>query len=360
MLAEQEKELSLGSEAIGNLKVGKKQWGFYQIFESSATHKSQTIKKFALTGNLLDQKNSFALFLNNSEYPLAIAGNCKIIGNCYMPKLGYKKDKLNGVYFNGDNLVEGQTFENTNCPFTIDDVQKSTLSDFLLSSNFKSSDSIINLEESLLEDTVRNSFYTKTLVYYSTSKINLVNSFFGGNVVIVSKNEIEVSNNASLKDVILMAPIIRIKNGARIIVQAFASDSIILEDDVSLNYPSALGLFCKGASNNPSCIKLSENDTVVGTVIGFISNSTILNEVGIIIPSNAVVIGEVYTNGYLDLQGKVLGTVITNKFLINSSSSVHENFFYNGIINSKNIPAHFVGSSILKRKSKMGIIKWLN
>jgi len=353
-------EIDLDKQNIGTLIVNKKQWGFYQIFESTSYLNNQIQKKFALVGNKIDQRNSFALHLKGSDKALAIAGNCKVTGNCYMPKVGYKKEKLFGEYFSFDNFIEGETFDNNTCPYFLNENQIEEIKEILLLNNFNLSDSVITIETPNIVDSINNSFYSKKLILYSVNKIELDNSYITGNVFVVSKNEIVVSNNSYLKDVILMAPKIKFNENLRVTIQAFASDSIILEENVTLDYPSTLGVFNKKESINPSAIKLSQSDTVIGNVCGFVSNTNLINQIGITIPKSAVVIGDVYTNGFLDLQGKVLGTVITDKFLVNSNNSVFENYLYNGTINSKNIPAHFVASSVINRKTKMGIIKWLN
>ncbi|MEO1437949.1 MAG: hypothetical protein AAFV80_20575 [Bacteroidota bacterium] len=66
-----------------------------------------------------------------------------------------------------------------------------------------------------------------------------------GKILVIAQNSIVVEANAHLEQVILIAPSIQFKKGFQGSIQAYASDQLIVEEEVQLHYPSILGFIDK-------------------------------------------------------------------------------------------------------------------
>ena len=71
-------------------------------------------------------------------------------------------------------------------------------------------------------------------------RIHLVNVKLTGNILIRSNTKINVAASATLKDVILIAPVIHIEKGVSGNFQAIATKKIYVDQGANLQYPSAL------------------------------------------------------------------------------------------------------------------------
>src|SRR5690606_37418307 len=74
----------------------------------------------------------------------------------------------------------------------------------------------------------QNSFFDPVQVIYSLDNISLSEVSLTGHILVQSKTKITVDASAMLKDVILIAPIIAIKDESKGILQAFATKEITI------------------------------------------------------------------------------------------------------------------------------------
>src|SRR5690606_31089184 len=90
--------------------------------------------------------------------------------------------------------------------------------------------------------THQNSFYNPAQVIYSNTDIALFNVSLTGHILVQSKTKITVDFSSTLKDVILIAPIIEIKAESKGTFQAFATKEINIGENGCFEYPSAFVL----------------------------------------------------------------------------------------------------------------------
>ncbi|WP_321827248.1 hypothetical protein [Maribacter dokdonensis] len=340
-------------------------WGVFEKRKSSAIHGSTSYSKTVLVGGK-EQKELPALYLNNHQRPVIVAGNVKITGNAYLPEQGLKMGNIKGNYYNRSELLYGRRFKSDSVlPKLSADLD--TQIKLITNSNFIPQGEIIHR---LSSEGIKNSFNNETIIYKDRT-VRLQNIQLTGNVIIVASSKIIVEASSQLTDVILMAPEIELQNGVVGTFQAIATESIYVGKKCNLFYPSALVVKKKksfqdsGSVNNNKpisqtpTIHLKESTRVRGNVMLIDENNTNQYTPSIKIETNAKVIGEVYCTKNVELKGSVDGTVYTDGFIALENGSVYQNHIYNGIINSTQLSEKYVGLLLASRVDNKKVMKWL-
>lgn len=353
--------LNLNNEGYKSVKVHREFWGVFEKVTSIATIKNDTFKQVALIGGIQPENKRTALYVQDNNTPLVVAGNTKIEGVVYVSKGRVKTGIISRQSYHGSQLIYGLIRPASVLPSLL----KETMTQLELIekqiSKTQSSD-FIELENG---KTFVNSFFNTKQVVFSNSEIRLSNVNLLGNIVIQSKTKIIVEASSALKDVLLIAPEIEIADYVTGNFQAIASKDIYIGKEVILEYPSAMVLREKeiyktnGLSESLSQNKIfiDEYSTLRGVVV-FVSETQTNNYAAQIeITENATVVGEVYCSENIELKGSVYGTVFTNNFISRQSGLVYQNHVYNGKIIVNNLPQEFVGLSF--KDSKKGVLEWL-
>lgn len=354
-----EKKISLfDEEESNNILLSRKQWGVYEIIRSKINNNYGNYYKMALTGDIIDSENALSLYLADLSKPLSLCGKTEINGICYLPKSGVKRAYIEGKSFSGKKLINGIKKESSKelpeLPKTLKNINYNNLKSELLKT-----DSLITFFETLKINDTSVSFSNKTLILYSTETINLNNYSLIGNIIILSDKMIEVSKNSNLKDVIISAPFINIEQGFEGNLQAFSSDSINIEKNCNLSFPSCIGLFNNDISDFSSSINIGEQTTISGLTYLFKDNITRKNIPIINIGKNTIIKGQVYCNGMIQHKGKVWGSVYCNKFFLSTRSSIYENHLIDAVIDHSKLSTHYAGINIENKDANRKVIKWL-
>lgn len=358
---DQQQTIDLFNIGTDNVELTRKTWGAYEILISKAVFKNTKVIRIAQAGFYPEGTHLYSLYLSDQDKPLALCGNTLMKGTAYLPKAGVKRAYIEGQSFTGNTLIEGQIKQSEK---TLPKFNKNLIDNIrtvFLKKTIASNDSTIIIENSLSVDTLNNSFQNKTVVFISSSPLRISDGVYSGNIAIVSDKQITISSNAVLKDVIIFAPKICIEKEFRGNIQGFASDSIIINNNVTLTYPSILGLIVEGnKSKNTSAIILNKNDTISGNVFVYKNEADALKQAGLIIPEKSFVFGQVYSNGYVDIKGTINGSLMCNKIMLSTSSSVYENHLLNAIIDASKLSKYYVGINLVEESQVKKVVKWLN
>lgn len=357
----QQKTIDLFKKGNDNVELSRKSWGAYEILISKAVFKNKEVTRIAQVGFYPDSTHLYSLYLTDEDKPLALCGNTLIKGTAYLPKAGVKRAYIEGQSFTGNTLIDGQIkqSEKTLPKFNkdlVDNIQTA-----FLKKTITANDSIISIVSELAMDTINNSFQNNTLVFISSLPLRISSGIYSGNIAIISDKQITISSNAVLKDVMVFAPKIIIEKEFSGTLQAFASDSIIINKNVTLRYPSILGLVIDGnKTKNTSSIILNENDTISGNVFIHKNEDDVLKQAGLMIPEKSFVFGQIYSNGYVDVKGTIKGSLMCNKIMLSTSSSVYENHLLNAIIDVSGLSKYYVGINLVEESQVKKVVKWLN
>jgi len=358
--ANEEKTLDLYGQGTDSVFLKRKYWGGYEIIISKALFKNIQEIRIAQIGIGVDTSTSYCIYLSDNDKPLAVCGKTVIKGNVFLPKSGIKSTFIEGQNYSGSKLVDGIIKQSKKELPKIHPGRIEYLDNYL-NGKFKSDvDSVINIGLNLSGDSINNSFINKTIVFETGSSVNISNGSYSGNIIIYSSKQIVVSNSAIINNCILIAPKIIIEKQFKGTLQAFASDSIILKEEVCLNFPSCIGIIQLYKHNIVSGIKLSENDTLHGNIFAIKKIKDSDSQIGVMISKKSNVTGVVYSEGFVDLKGSIYGTLICNKIMLNTPSSIYDNHLLNAELDGSKLSEHFVGIDLLEESKNRKIAKWLN
>lgn len=340
--------IRLFNEGIDSVILSKQNWGAYQIIKSKAVHNQKSFTKLVMVGS--QPKTEFPnLFLTDQGRPLSVCGKTKIEGNCYLPLSGVKRAYIAGSSYEGSQLIYGQ---------------KKTSQKQLPKIN---ADLVLQMStvqgEQLDWDNEIVSYHCPfdsiPIHYYSNAPIFIQNQSYSGQIIIESKDSIIVSNQAILKDVILKSPKIIIEKGFRGNLQCLASDYIIIQENVILEYPSVLGLVENRKKEKASTITIAEKTQIIGSIFLMSETPDFRKPVFLNIKKDAIINGFVYCVGETQLNGTINGSIYTQSFYLKTASSAYQNHLLNAQILNQ-LPEEFIPIPLLEESNQIKIIQWLN
>ncbi|TXD83446.1 hypothetical protein ESY86_09565 [Subsaximicrobium wynnwilliamsii] len=344
------------------LKTYRSYWGVFEKITSVSKIKNNTVEKYALVGGQLSKAQRPSLYLSDERKPLVLVGNTRIEGLAYLPEQAVKSGNIAGHSYYGSQLIYGQTRTAYELP-DIDEEMGAHLSALEDQSLSIPEDQFLAIEPG---KTYKNSFFRPVQIVYSNQDINLGNLKMTGNIIVQSESKITVAATSVLKDIVLVAPEIEIQNKVKGNFQAIASERIVVGENVALEYPSALVVKenesvkdkIEPAGSEKNAITIGAYASIKGVLL-FLGQPKPNNyEVQLGIETNASIIGEVYCNQNIELQGTVLGTVYAKNFIAKQFGSIYQNHIYNGQIIATDLPEEFIGLN-LTNTSEKGIVKWL-
>lgn len=307
--------------------IQKKNWGFYDVLVCKTNFKNDTITKVALIGQKDNTNNNIALYVTDYDKPLKLSGKTRIQGQIKVPNGHTEQAYINGqkgnaIQIKGRQLKSGKILPKIKKTLSIDITKTKPI----LLNTFEEKPIIINTFDEI------------TKLIDLTGIKELSNIVCKGNIVLYSDNELKIANTAKLNDVIIMAPIVHIAKGFKGNIQIIAKDSVNVNEHVLLLYPSSI--YIKNSNDKVSVI-INNDSTIAGGVI--IDGDTFSNAINrtLTIDKKATVIGNIYCYGKTQLEGRVIGSIFTDKFFLKTQSSNYENVILNGNINRDSLPEHF-------------------
>ena len=333
----------------------RKLWGAFEIVSSTAKSENSSFSKSAMVGANLVDNEGMALWLADLNKPLSLCGKTELVGTCYLPESGVKRAYIEGQSFVGTQLIKGETKKSEReLPKINQEMIEANNAFFLGSISADSSLGLTYLQE---HDTMANSFANKTIVF-QLEQISLVNKVISGNVIFVASKAIFISQDCKISDALFYAPKIIIEDDFRGQLQVFASDSIYIGKNIELSYPSVVGLIANENKAASSFLTVAESSNIQGVVFGYGANGN--QQVQISLNKNVEIEGQVYCSGSVDHKGKIYGSLLCQKLILKTPSSVYENHLLNAVIDNTKLSKHFVGVNLLSKSNSRAIVRWLN
>lgn len=331
--------------------------GFIRVFSTGfAKQKQLTICVYA--GQVMPQGFDSALIWAENKMPLTFAGSTIVNGDIVTGKYGTQIRPFQGTKFTGaingntikmdesklpkfNSSVYGRTIQKYNGL-----LQKKPQQCFTVRNNiFPREDQIgSNDKEIVIYSGDSLSFdgstprYSNPICVISRGMISLSGNYeYPENSVFISRVGISVSENVRGRNGIFYSPkYVLIKDRASISAQAIAGDSIVIENQVRLEYPSVLFLDNKdNMAQNQKMIAIRDSSRVNGSVIHSShtrENNVAYNSYSIEIDGDAVVVGLVFSMDSVVLHGSVYGTVITQAFFDYYYPVTYSNWLISSII----------------------------
>lgn len=345
--------ISLFNEENDSVYINRREWGLFSLINITARYEHFYKVQSFLAGARLPAYMNHCIYLADHKRALFVVGKTSLNGDICIPALGIRNSFIGSRGYELSTLYTG----------------KKSLSDESLPPPdtiiLHSIRELISMSESLQisttfkfanKDTI-SSFQLATDSVFSTDTIEMKELDWRGNIMIVSSKAIVVDSTCKLKDLILVAPYIYIKDGFHGSFQAFARDSIIIGNNCSLRYPSVLALVPSAVTTTPPKIRIGKSVSLQGILLAMGNNELLLPRVQI--NSDFFLHGVSYCNGYMSLTGKVYGSVVTDYFLYERPDFIYENYLLDLSVDRNKMSSHFVGSSIFGKSEKREIVQWL-
>ncbi len=285
--------------------VDRKPWGLYEVVTIAGY--DGTIRSSKILGKRVPCEDRFVLYCRDNNSPVTLTGKTHIEGAVRTPRGGIVYGQMGAVFFDGEKLEPGTiTPAESELPAPTDEAL--VVIDELKA--LAGAGGVVSASDSITAGFANS----EPLVIAAGDRPE--ESCFSGNIVIVAE-ELSIPSSCRLRDVMVVAEKVRIEKGFAGSLQVFASDSLNVEDDVLLDYPS--GLFSE------KYIALADSVTVGGYVV--------VNPDGKPDPRNANyrqsrharVRGLVYIAGSAQLQGIVSGVAMLARAVYYSPRGYYEN-----------------------------------
>lgn len=345
--------VDLFGDQLDSITVSISGWGLFNLGSCTAGRNPRRQTSAFLYGAEPAGPFTQALYLADLSSPLTLSGSSQIRGGAMLPGSGIRAGTMDGKsYEGGDSLVQGAIKTGGK---ELPSVQRSQLARFHAYLDGTDTSLLRQASGDLLKrDTLNQSFLDSTLYLVSKKKIILDHKYLKGHILIYSHASITVTASTVLTDVLLVAPVIQVNAGVKGNFQAFASDSLLVGPRCLLRYPSCLVLLKDSLNRGQPLLQVDSQTTVRGCIL------TQVWETGgsktYVRLDRSSVVGVVYVAGYLELRGKVSGTVLTDHFMYRSPTTSYENMLYNGSINRKSLDPRFLEPLLFSKKQHHGII----
>jgi hypothetical protein len=345
----------LFSENRDSVKITTRDWGFLNLISCKAFSGSRSKTKSALMGPLMHSKVEYALYMGNSNKPLSLCGEVKLMGDCYVPDAGVKRAYIEGQNFMGDKLINGEEKKSAS---SLPEINKEFVTNILtyLKGEHHLEDSVLAYSADSAK--VINFLGEKVLLLRSSLPIVLSNVQYKGKVIVQSSQWIRVKKDAQLEDVLLFAPAIFVDDDFKGSAQFIASDSLVVGEDCKFLYPSVLALVNDAQDDKSAVLTIGEGTEIKGAVISYKEKQSVRSRNFVALAKETEVYGLVYSNGFLELKGEVFGSVVCQSFILRTASSVYENHLLNTTIDITKLPKNYVGVNWLKKENHFDIIKF--
>ncbi len=345
-----ETKVDLYGEGIDSLFIVRSEWGIYEQVFLQTYIGQDTLKRSMLLGR---QTDSVALYLSDENRPLSMSGKAMLVGDVYIPKSGIKKAYVDGKPYAYDKLVNAGEIKYS--------VRLLPALDTVILQRLRNKFTKKEDDNLLTEKSVKRSFFEPTLYFDLSKKALLKEIILSGNIILKSDSTVTIAASTKLDGVQVYAPTIIVEKGFEGNCQLFAIDSIVLKDDVQLNYPSVAVVLKLKSSGSYQQILMGKSVKFEGIVLIDGQKRPALPPM-VSLDSATVLKGEVYSSGILKLTDNVTieGKVSSNRFLMQRKKVLYENFLIDLSINRHVRSKYYLSSSVFSTKFPNQILRWLN
>lgn len=323
-------------------KVTVKNWGAFRAVTARTFHGNRVVERSAIVGSLPEDPLP-TLYLPNMKQAVKLCGKTRIEGEVYTSDRGFERGHIAGSHYDGEQLLYGS--------FKLSERQLPALKAYLSELSFEIMSRGTQKIEFLPADSTF-SFAQQTSLWTSMEAIYLT-QHLEGNLIVHSFDSIVVDATANLRHVILMAPVIRFDAGFKGSVQAIAQVRITCEEGAQLNYPSALVLNEREASDHDEGhgVFVERDARVLGGVLLQSEKGDFRHPVFLKV-QDATIGGLVYNTGESEIRGEVIGSLYTQQLSLRLGGGVYKGYFFDAKLSSRKLPEKFVFPDWLKEVSK--------
>jgi hypothetical protein len=295
----------------------------------------------------------YGLQIENSRYELKVAGSTRLRGGLIVPQKTIERAFIKNQNYNGDKLFWGNIKESPRVFPMLNKATRNRISKItsLINKKKTSNAQIFNPFDSIIAP-----FHLEQQFFKDTGIIAIENTFLKGNIIVVSEKEVHLFANSKLENVVIIAPIIRVENGFNGSAQFIASDSLIIGEDVSLNFPSAL--IATTQESKETYIIINKNTTIEGLILA--NKISTKSSCNIEIMDGGLINGWIYNPGAVIIKNvKIHGQLTCKSVIYKNKGGKELNLLLNVEIDPAKMPYYIKGMNFLMTDGKKEIVEWL-
>lgn len=291
-----------------------RQWGFYECLHVSSHDRN--FSSIRLIGKRQECNYRASFWLCDRNRALSLSGETKIRGKIFIPLNGINYTEIDGEYYKGEEL-----------PYSLLGIAEAQLP-LIDSASLvfpKSLKEYRGLSVELPEAT--DSYYSfRDSAHYFNVTEDRDNIILQGNAVLFA-DELKIPASSKISEAIIIARKVTIEEGFAGSMQIFCSDSVLIEENVTLQYPS--GIYVDAGIDYPF-VSLSDRSEINGYVIilGKRKDEELLFPCYSQSPE-ALLRGLLYVDGTTNIQGELSGAVYLKDCFFTANRNVYAGTLYN-------------------------------
>ncbi|RNC63889.1 hypothetical protein [Proteiniphilum sp. X52] len=302
------------TDSASTVSFFSQQWGFYESLRVSSHNGNFSSTR--LLGKKQECDHRAALWLCDRNRALSLSGETEIRGKIFIPLNGINYTEIDGEYYKGEEI-----------PYTRLDIAGAQLPP-IDSTTLVFPESLKGYRDRSNElPAITQTYYSfhESTHYFNISE-NRDEIVLRGNAVLFA-DELKITASSKINEAIIIARKVTIEEGFTGSMQVFCSDSVLVGENVTLQYPS--GIYLDAEIDYPY-VSLSDNSEINGYVIilGRIRDEELL------FPSyrqsgKSLLRGLLYVDGTTNFRGEISGAVYLKDCFFTSNRNVYAGTLYN-------------------------------
>ncbi|MDT8309176.1 MAG: hypothetical protein RQ866_06565, partial [Bacteroidales bacterium] len=349
--------ISLYGAGDDSVRLTAYRWGVFRVLRAEAFSGRYSYSKAALTADHIPAGVP-ALFIPEQRDGLSLCGNTVIKGTAVLPKAGVRHAYIEGSTYHGDKLIYGEIKTSTEkFPAGIKKLLELHPADFLIRNSGLAVEQL-HYEHIKQSDTVVKAFDDTLWLIHKEGLLVLHQQTVQGQILFVATKEIVIANSFSCNDIMIIAPVIKIEQGFKGSLQAFAADTIIAGYNIELSNPSALAVISH--KNKDPLLTIGDAAGIAGVVIAVHRDTATRQDRPILdIHRGATITGAVISNGCVQHQGVIEGTLVCGSLALHTAKAGYKNHLLDAVIDKSRLPSGIGSCNCMEANASQKIIKWL-
>jgi hypothetical protein len=324
--------------------INRRLWGLYEVVTISNYNRG--ISESRMTG-AEPADEDYCFYYRENGSPLFIAGNTTIEGTVKFPPSGYKYTQLQSRFFSGKEVERskigrsGKTLPERN-PEIIRFLDS-------LAEIRRACTTITGCPDSLVYPFSN----TSPCMLSAGNKLETASLLKG--YILLSAGEITIDSSSKFEDILVVANKIRVREGFRGSAQLLATDTLIIEKGVTLEYPSGVYLY---PGNRKRYALINPGSSVEGYVVIDGQGEDEVKYPNYRQPQEAWVSGLLYVEGICEFSGNVTGRTVLGEAVHYTPEGYYDNTIADAVVRESNtlaLPVWFKAVGAKRKKE----VKWL-